>query len=122
MATQYMPVWDGRHPWDGEPISVRLEDWGEFVRVNQVRVTRPIGADDVGWNVEVVFNREVKDGDDEGTAGVVGGCETVGEERAVEQRAGQDPVGRRGEAREAGKAEGYQAALWDGVEGGGVGR
>ena len=122
MATQYMPVWDGRYPWDGTPISVKLEDWGEFVRVNHVRVVRPIQPDDVGFNIEVVFDREVKDGEDEGTAGVVGGCEAVGEERAVEQRAGQDPVGERGEARKAGKMEGCQTALWDGVEGGGVGR
>jgi len=115
-----MPVWDGRQSWDGTPISVKLEDWSEFVRVNHVRVVRPIQPDDVGFNIEVVFEREVKD-EDEGTAGVVGRGEAVGAERAVEQRTGEGQVGRRGETRKAGKTEGYQTALWDGVEGGGVG-
>jgi hypothetical protein len=120
MATQYMPVWDGRQPWDGEPISVKLEDWSEFVRVNQVEVVRPIAADGVGWDVEVVFTHEVNDVD-EGTAGMVGRGEAVGEERAVEQRAGEGAVGSRCEERKAGKNEAHQIGLWDGVEDGGVG-
>jgi len=120
MATQLVPVWDGRQVWDGDPMAVRLEDWGEFVRVNQVVVVRPVGMEDVGWDVQVVSAREVGR-DVEGMEGWMGNREgEMGASQSVAGRESLDAVGKRGQVRTKAKAEGYQVALWDGVEAGGV--